>query len=250
MPMKLDVVIGMPAFNEEPAIESFLDEIVSAFDDLNFRVVVVDDCSTDNTSNLLRSLASSHRMEVYTNQRNSGHGPATLKALKHGSDLLPKYVLATDGDGHVRGTTLRRLYDAATNFGSPAVVEGVRTQREDPWFRGFVSAVTRALVKCDSGIAPLDANTPFRVYPAGVIRELLKRVPIDHMTPNLLISTLVRRENLPVVEFPIEPYRRDGAAENGSTWRQRFKPFPSRRFLQFCVKAATQWLRRPKAAGQ
>ena len=243
-----DVVIAMPAFNEENAIEAFLAEIVDAFDDVALRLVVVNDCSTDNTTKVLETLSDTYPLDVHTNQQNLGHGPSTLTALRLATELRPPLVLATDGDGHTTGQTLRHLYDQALASPSGAVIEGARTQRDDPWFRKTVSAATRTLVKSHSGIAPLDANTPFRVYPLDVLRDLLNKIPADHMTPNLMVSALVRKDGVAFTEVPITPHKREGTEENGSTWKQRFRLVPSRRFLQFCVKATAQWVSPVKAA--
>lgn len=244
---KLDVVIAMPAFNEEKAIPAFLAEIGDAFAGLSFRFVVVNDCSTDNTEGTLHTLSTTYPLDVHTNPQNSGHGPSTLTALRLATELSPQHVVATDGDGHVTGTTLRHLYNQALHQTPPTVIEGARTQRDDPWFRKTVSAATRKLVKHHSGSSPQDANTPFRVYPANTLQELLANIPTDHMTPNLMMATLVRRDGIAFQEVPIIPHKREGSAENGSTWKQRFRLLPSRRFLQFCVKATAQWVTPEKA---
>ena len=239
---KLDVVIAMPAYNEESAIPTFLAEISGAFASVSFRFVVVNDCSTDNTEETLHALKSTYPLDVQTNPQNAGHGPSTLTALRLATDLNPQHVVATDGDGHITGATLRDLYNQAPNQKSPTVTEGVRTQRDDPWFRKTVSAATRKLVKHNSGSAPQDANTPFRVYPTKLLREMLENIPADHMTPNLMMATLVRRDGIPFQEVPITPHKREGTSETGSTWKQRFRLLPSRRFLEFCVKATGQWV--------
>jgi len=239
----LDVVIAMPAYNEEAAIESFLTDIAAAFSDTSFHIVVIDDCSTDRTRDVLESLATRGLpLTTATNQRNSGHGSSTLTALHLALDLEPHYVVATDGDGHITGDTLRHLYDEAASATPSSVIEGVRTQRDDPWFRKSVSAATRSLVKHHSGHSPKDANTPFRAYPVATLRKLLPHISADHMTPNLMVSVLLRRGNLPFREIPITPHKREGTDENGSTWKQQIRLIPSRRFVQFCLKATGQWL--------
>lgn len=241
--VKLDVVIAMPAFNEESAIPDFLAEIVEAFADLRFHLVVVNDDSTDNTDSRLHSLATTYPLEVHTNSQNYGHGPSTLAALRLALRLSPGYVLATDGDGHVAGSTLRHLYDLACEKTTPMVIEGARSQRDEPWFRKSVSAAARILVQLQSSKPPpRDANTPFRVYPTEFLHGLLAEIPDNHMTPNLMMSKLVRQHDIPFAEVLIAQHKREGAIENGSSWKQRSRLIPSRRFLKFCVKAATQWI--------
>lgn len=249
MARKPAVVITMPAFNEESVLPSFLADICEAFAGLDFQVIVVNDCSTDNTEETLHALATSYPLNVHTNPQNLGHGPSTLTALRLATELNPHHVVATDGDGHITGDTLRHLYDQALDQTSPTVIEGARTRRDDPWFRKTVSAATRKLVQHHSGSAPHDANTPFRVYPTNLLQEIIVNIPADHMTPNLMVATVVRRDGIPFREVPITPHKREGNSETGSTWKQRFRFLPSRRFLQFCVKATTQWVS-PRPGGR
>lgn len=242
MTIEVDIVIAMPAFNEASAIPAFVSEINEAFAGLRFLIIVVNDHSTDDTENTLRALATRYPLEFHTNPQNSGHGPSTLKALSLAMSFSPKYVVATDGDGHIEGLALRHLYDEASEKNTPTIIEGARAQRDDPWFRKIVSAATRFLVKHFTTITPQDANTPFRVYPTKILGELLTKITADHMTPNLAMATLVRRDRVPFSVIPITQHKREGTIENGSTWKQRFRLLPSRRFLKFCVKATAQWI--------
>ena len=242
MEVRPDVVIAMPAFNEEGTLGVFLNEIAEAFSEEYFQLVVVNDCSTDRTKAVLDELSLSLPLSHYTNQRNSGHGPATLKSLKLATALRPRYVISCDGDGHITGATLWTLYEHAVGFPNPTIIEGVRTHRSDPWFRKLTSAATRAIVQKHSGRRPLDANTPFRIYPLDVLTGLLTNIPDDHMTPNLMMSSMARRGSYSLAEIPFQPYTRDGSAENGSTWKQKWRFLPSRRFLGFLIRATAQWV--------
>lgn len=113
MTRQLDVVIAMPAFNEEATLSRFVAEICEAFEGVAHQIVILNDSSTDNTETTLQFLARDYPLIVQTNAKNSGHGPATIGALRLASELDPKLVVAADGDGNIRGTSLRSLYDYA-----------------------------------------------------------------------------------------------------------------------------------------
>ena len=242
MSTDLDVVIAMPAFNEQLAIPSFIAEISEAFSDLRFHIVVVNDFSTDGTLHTLSKLSTAYPLKIVNNPQNIGHGASTLKALSLAAELSAAYVVSTDGDGHISGAMLRQLYDESVQKKWPTVIEGARAQRDDPWFRKIVSAATRLLVRYHSGHPPTDANTPFRVYPTQILSNLLAKIEQDHMTPNLVMSTLVRRDAITFGVIPLAQQKREGTIENGSTWNQKLRLIPSRRFLQFCAKATAQWI--------
>ena len=61
------IVVVMPAFNAEKTLKRTLDEVPPIVDD----IVLVDDCSSDNTAALAKNLGISH---VIVHDRNRGYG--------------------------------------------------------------------------------------------------------------------------------------------------------------------------------
>jgi len=240
------VAVVMPTFNEAEGIEDFLKEIVLAFEGVATSLVVVDDCSTDDTRKVLSEMESAGAaIHLVTNDENRGHGPTTWSALSVGVKLDVAVVVSADGDGQIHGADLRALFDALHGAGKP-YAEGVRVKRKDPWFRRMVSAFTRTLVWLKSGKSPRDANTPFRAYTRGALEHLLDLIPSDSTTPNLHISTLTRRLRWEITQIPVDSLQRRGSSPQGSTWGvgRTTAPFlPSKRFLLFCSKAAAEWFR-------
>lgn len=240
----------MPAYNEAGGIAGFLRDIHDHFDDLDYLVVVVDDCSGDTTSEVVQSLAQDTLpVDLITATANRGHGPATLTALHAAVDRGSPWIVATDGDGQISGSDLRQIFVAVCASES-GYVEGVRTKRSDPWFRKVVSAGTRTLVWLRCGVAPRDANTPFRAYSRERLEEVLTTLPGSATTPNLTISALARKKKWAITEVPITSRPRRGTTAEGSTWNQKNPLLPSKRFVQFCVQAMSEWLRQGKRHSQ
>lgn len=73
--MKL-ISVMIPCYNEEANIEEMYLRITKIFQDLpqyNYELIIPDNCSTDNTPNILRSLASKDaHVKVLLNARNFG----------------------------------------------------------------------------------------------------------------------------------------------------------------------------------
>ena len=61
------IVVVMPAYNAEKTLERTLAEVPDTVDD----IVLVDDCSSDDTAGLARRLGISH---VIVHDRNRGYG--------------------------------------------------------------------------------------------------------------------------------------------------------------------------------
>jgi glycosyltransferase involved in cell wall biosynthesis len=92
----VDLSIIVPMFNEEECIERFLEEVYSELRKLDqvFEVVVVDDCSTDSTTEILGCLEYEN-LQVIHLPNNFGHSYAIWKGLCAArGDLL----LTLDGD--------------------------------------------------------------------------------------------------------------------------------------------------------
>ena len=244
---KSTVAMCMPAFNEAKAIEFFLREIFESFNDIkSLSVVVVNDFSGDDTSAVLNRIAQENpALSVIHNITNLGHGTSTLLGLERGMSTGAEYIISCDGDGHILGSELKKLLSVLVE-GNFDVVEGVRYRPTDKWFRKLVSLATRFLVWNASGIAPKDANTPFRVYKRSTLSTVLEKIPLGTTIPNLVISKLSRLGKLRLHEEVVSQIVREGTVQAGSTWKQRFSFLPSRRFLVFCIKATTQWFTRTK----
>ena len=241
----MTISVVMPAWNEAEGIADFIQEISRALAEWPHRFIVVDDCSSDGTAEVVRKLGDQGiDSSVVINSRNQGHGPSTITALRLGLDAGTRSVIAVDGDGQFRGSDIGRVFQALLEQDAD-VVEGIRRDRNDPMFRQVVSALTRIMVWTRVRRWPADANTPLRAYTAPALARLIASVPEDAVTPNLLISAMCRAGGLTVIELPVASISRRGANDVGNTWGTRRKAIPSKRFLTFCGKAAIEWVRTP-----
>lgn len=88
--MKLSIVI--PVFNEAATIQRTLQRVLES--PLEKEVIIVDDGSTDNTSNLVRDLKDP-RIRYYLHNRNLGKGASLRTAFSHVSGDI---VIIQDAD--------------------------------------------------------------------------------------------------------------------------------------------------------
>ena len=239
----MTLTVVMPAWNEAEGIGGFLVELHEALSPWSPSFVVVDDCSTDGTREaVLQTTHSGVRVTVLVNEQNSGHGPSTMRALRHGLASGSDVVVAVDGDGQFTGDDVAHVV-RVLHAGPAQVVEGARSDRADAAYRRLTSEATRALVWTRCRTLPADANTPLRAYRPEVLARLLQRVPPTAMTPNLIISALCRRWGVPLAEVTVTSRPRRGASAQGTTWAARRVHLPSRRFVEFCARAAGEWVR-------
>lgn len=233
--------IVMPCYNEGEGIQEFIDEIFKEMSDTKFRVTVIDDYSQDKTSVILKSLKKQYdNFEFFTNTENLGHGRTTALAIRKGLESNSEIVCTVDGDGQFRGEDIASLIQES-HSGEYDIVEGCRVKRNDPLFRGVVTKSVKFLVFLSSGDTPTDANTPLRVYKREKLISLINLVPEGTMIPNLFISRLSRQQKLRIKEINVISLPRRGHDTLGSTWNQKHKLLPSKRFIKFCRSAILEW---------
>ena len=91
------ISILIPVYNEEDTIISLLKSVqkeISKIKNVNFEIIVIDDCSNDNTSKLLRENENLFN-HVISLEKNQGKGGAILKGLEKAKG---EFILFQDAD--------------------------------------------------------------------------------------------------------------------------------------------------------
>src|SRR4051795_5559414 len=74
--------ILMPVYNERVTVERAIEEVLEADLPLPFELIVVDDGSTDGTSDILAGREWDERVTLLSHERNAGKGAAVRTALQ------------------------------------------------------------------------------------------------------------------------------------------------------------------------
>ena len=104
------ILIVIPAYNEA----RHLAEVIAGIPEYVDSIIVVDDCSTDDTARVIESLESNRVMGLQT-ERNQGVGGATMLGYLKAKELDCDIVVKMDGDGQMTAEHLPRLLDAITD---------------------------------------------------------------------------------------------------------------------------------------
>ena len=91
--MKVSIII--PVFNEEKTIINVLRKIQEEKKNnkgINFEIIVVDDCSNDKTSSILKKNRVLYN-KIFRLEKNSGKGAAVIKGL---NESTGDYILFQD----------------------------------------------------------------------------------------------------------------------------------------------------------
>jgi glycosyltransferase involved in cell wall biosynthesis len=208
---KLYIII--PAYNESETIRTVVEEWheVAVQTGAESRLVVIDDGSRDSTYTLLKELAKELPQFIPISKPNSGHGATVLYgyhyALENGAD----YVFQTDSDGQTLPAEFRQFWEQRENY---SALIGYRNNRKDGFSRVFVTKVLRFILLCVFRLNIVDANTPFRLIKAEILKKYLPLIPSGFNLSNIMLTVCLFKYNENVKFIPITFRPRQGGVNS------------------------------------
>lgn len=203
----MDVLyVVMPAYNEQDNI----DEVVRAWYPIvekhnaegKSRLIVFNDGSKDKTSEKGKKLMTELPLFEMIDKPNSGHGPTVIYAYNHAIEAGADYIFQTDSDGQTNPEEFEAFWELRNQYDG---IFGDRTVRGDGKGRAFVEKVVCILLKLYFEVSIPDANAPFRLMKADVVKKYLKKLPSDYNIPNVMLTTYFVRykekTNFKVITF-------------------------------------------------
>src|SRR5215210_6829796 len=113
----------MPVFNERATVEKAIDQVLgSEFAVDGVELIVVDDGSTDGTTEVLRRLSSGGAVRLLRHDRNRGKGAAVRTGLR---EARSRWSVIMDADLEYQAADVRRLIKPLAE-GEAEAVFGVR----------------------------------------------------------------------------------------------------------------------------
>ena len=161
-------LILIPAYNEAATIRDLVQRTLA----IAPAVVVVDDGSTDATSEQLAGLP----VTVLRNERNLGKGASLWKGFEFALAQGAQYVVTLDGDGQHRPEDIVRLMSMVKR--SPhriGIGARLHDKRNFPARRYYANQFARFWISWASGHPIADTQSGFRVYPSSLLTRLTRR---------------------------------------------------------------------------
>lgn len=165
---KISVVI--PVYNERSTIRNIIDRVNTV--DLDKEIIIVDDCSTDGTRDLLKGLTIDH-VKVYFHERNKGKGAALRTGFEKVNNDI---VIIQDADLEYDPEEYHKLIKPIVD-GKADVVYGSRFMGSEAhrvlFFWHMVgNKMLTFFSNMLSNLSLTDMETCFKVFKREVIRKI------------------------------------------------------------------------------
>lgn len=215
MPEKQGTIV-VPVYNEGDAVEQEICRLLDAEFLENFELIVVDDGSTDGTTEKLESLrdARPDSFTLLAHETNRGYGAALKTGIFRAAS---EHIIITDADNSYPNDRIPELFEIYREGGYDMVV-GARvkenvaiplTRRPAKWLlRVLANYLTRTKIP--------DLNSGLRIFDKRVILDQINLI-CDGFSFTTTLTLIMLCESCRVRYVPIEYYTRSG--------RSKIRPF-------------------------
>lgn len=196
-PFKLLSVI-IPVYNEESTITEVIERVTAVELPLEKELIVIDDGSTDNTVDVLRS-GSSHLIHTHVSPTNAGKGAAVRIGL---SLAKGDVIIIQDADLELDPSEYGRLL-APIVAGEAKVVYGSRFLDGNtiPFSRRLANRILTSLTNVLFGTSLTDMETAYKVFTREVASSLDLSARGFEIEPE--ITARIARQGITIKEIPI-----------------------------------------------
>ena len=214
------LTVIMPVFNERRTIRTSIERLLKADLPILIEVLVVDDGSTDGTSEVVEELATGEPIRVMRHTRNRGKGAAIRTGIQEARGDI---VTVLDGDLEYDPSDYRHLLEPIMN-GQSKVAYGTRSFGAHTaysfWFvlgNRLVTLATNVLFNCYIS----DMETCYKVMRREIAQQLVLRSRGFEIEPEITAKLIKAGHR--IYEVPISYAARSRAEGKKLTWQDGLK---------------------------
>lgn len=190
--------VVIPTYNNEKTLEKVVEDVLGITGD----VIVVNDGSTDSTSEILKKFEN---LKVVSYARNQGKGYALKKGFELAIIEGYQYAITIDSDGQHYAKDIAAFVEKSLNQ-PDALIVGSRQLPKDRLRQGsgFANRFSNFWFKFIAGITLPDTQSGFRLYPIS----RLKNIHFYTRKYEFELEVLVRSawRGIPVTSIPISVF--------------------------------------------
>ena len=212
---KLTIII--PCFNERPFLESVIDRIEGG-SVANREIILVDDCSTDGTRELIRDTLAARVDKVVYHDRNRGKGAAIRSASGH---ITGDMVIIQDADLEYDPMEYPKRMEAIPECRAD-VVSGSRFAGECPhrvhlFWHYLGNQLLTLLSNMFTNLNLTDMETGYKVFRADIFKRI--HIEQDRFGVEPELTAKIAKLHCRIYEVGISYFGRSYAEGKKITWK-------------------------------
>ena len=199
------LIILIPSFNELNNLKKFIKEIHK-----RYKVLIIDDCSSDNTSTWLKK----NKINFIKNKKNIGYERSLIKGLKILSKVKRvEKIITMDADGQHKMKHIKKFINVSNNKNADLII-GSRKKKNR-----FIESIISKIFQMKYSLE--DPLSGFKLYK----REKLKEMKFDNFKKFFLVDLVLEfiKKKHKVISINIETNKRFDNPKVGDLMDTNFK---------------------------
>jgi glycosyltransferase involved in cell wall biosynthesis len=191
----LQVIVGLPAYNEEKNIA----KIILKLQEVTDKIIVCNDGSSDLTGKIAEKMGAI----VINHEKNMGYGAAIRSIFLKSKELDANVLVTFDADGQHRVEDITKILEPIKNDTADIVIGSrfLDTKSKIPKYREVGIKTLTSLANASTDVKVTDSQSGFRAYNNKVLKEI---VPSDYgMGVSTEILIKANNKKFRIVEVPI-----------------------------------------------
>ena len=198
--------IVIPCYNEKNTIEIILKKIIqnlNKYKFLNYEILIVDDCSTDGTIQILKQLDNDNKIVTHFHDKNLGKGAAIHTALKH---LTGEVVIIQDADLEYDPSDYHKLLtpffeaNADVVYGS-RFLGGGKYSRVHFFWHYLANKILTFICNLFTNLNLTDMETGYKVFKSSALKSISLKEETFSFEPEVTIK--LSKKKFKFFEVPI-----------------------------------------------
>jgi glycosyltransferase involved in cell wall biosynthesis len=186
---KPDLTVFFPVYNDEQTVRRVTEKAIGVCKELaqNYEVIIIDDCSPDNSGKIADQLAAEYScVRVIHHEKNMGYGAAVKTGFKNSNY---EWICFTDGDDEYDIEDLKKMvklkdfYDLVITFRYKKLYSGKRI---------FISNIYNKVLRLMFRSPYRDISTGLRLIRKPLLDELQLTSDSPFIGAELTIKTMLK----------------------------------------------------------
>jgi len=199
MPNDSQLTVIIPAFNEAQNLIVILPTLIDFCLHNNFKIIITNDGSTDNTRDVLGVFPESDSFSIVHHKLNKGYGAAIKSGI---CACKTEYCITIDADGQHQFEDILKLYNCMISKDADMIVGSRRGSKSATYARGIGKSIIRMIAKILMNVPIHDINSGMKIYRTDLAMNYLRLTPDTMAYSDVITLVFINNRHL-VLEEPI-----------------------------------------------